>query len=95
LLTVKLDSREGDYRIDVGPVGNRMLNDLVMHCHRAIITAKLNDIDPPDVLARIADTPQNRLLELLPWKWKTSNLQAAASAMAAISYVYIIRRASL
>jgi len=35
-------------------------------------TAKLNDVDPQawlaDVLARIADTPQSRLAELLPWK---------------------------
>ncbi|NDV89506.1 IS66 family transposase [Aurantimonas aggregata] len=38
-----------------------------------IATAKLNDIDPQawlaDVLARIADTPQTRLGELLPWDW--------------------------
>ncbi len=38
-----------------------------------IATAKLNDIDPQawlaDVLARIADTPQTRLHELLPWNW--------------------------
>ena len=37
-------------------------------------TAKLNDIDPQawlaDVLARIADIPQNRLHELLPWNWR-------------------------
>ena len=47
-----------------------------------IMTAKLNDIDPlawlADVLARIADMPQSRLPELLPWKWKKPNLQAAA-----------------
>ena len=34
-------------------------------------TAKLNDVDPQawlaDVLGRIAETPQNRLDELLPW----------------------------
>ena len=34
-------------------------------------TAKLNDVDPQawlaDVLARIADTPQTRLHEILPW----------------------------
>ncbi|WP_435540360.1 transposase domain-containing protein, partial [Azospirillum sp. ST 5-10] len=39
-----------------------------------ITTAKLNDVDPQawlaDVLARIADLPQNRLPELLPWNWK-------------------------
>ncbi len=37
-------------------------------------TAKLNDVDPQawlaDVLARIADTPQHRLAELLPWNWR-------------------------
>jgi transposase len=36
-------------------------------------TAKLNNIDPQewlaDVLARIADIPQSRLSELLPWNW--------------------------
>ncbi|WP_447725667.1 IS66 family transposase [Sphingomonas koreensis] len=38
-----------------------------------IVTARLNDIDPQtwlaDVLARIADIPQRRLHELLPWNW--------------------------
>ncbi len=38
-----------------------------------IMTARLNDIDPKawlaDVLARIADIPQSRLDELLPWNW--------------------------
>ena len=38
-------------------------------------TAKLNGIDPQawlaDVLARTADIPQNRLIELLPWNWRT------------------------
>ncbi len=36
-------------------------------------TAKLNDVDPQawlaDVLGRIADTPQSRLHQLLPWSW--------------------------
>ena len=36
-------------------------------------TAKLNDVDPQawlaDVLGRIAETPQTRLEELLPWNW--------------------------
>jgi len=45
-----------------------------------IQTAKLNDIDPEawlaDVLARIADMPQTKLAELLPWKW-ARNLSAA------------------
>ena len=47
-----------------------------------INTAKLNDIDPlawlADVLARIADTPQSRLPDLLPWNWAPLRLQAAA-----------------
>jgi transposase len=47
-----------------------------------IATAKLNDVDPlawlADVLARIADIPQSRLPELLPWQWKASGLQKAA-----------------
>ena len=37
-------------------------------------TAKLNDVDPQawlsDVLERLADLPQTRLHELLPWHWK-------------------------
>jgi hypothetical protein len=43
-----------------------------------IQTAKLNDVDPQawlaDVLARIADTPQTRLAELLPWNWAANHL---------------------
>ena len=39
-----------------------------------IVTAKLNDIDPQawlaDVLARISDQSQHRLVELLPWNWR-------------------------
>jgi len=39
-----------------------------------IVTAKLNDVDPQawlaDVLARINDTPNPRLHELLPWQCK-------------------------
>lgn len=41
-----------------------------------IVSAKMNDIDPQtwlaDVLARIADLPQNRLPELLHWNWKAA-----------------------
>jgi transposase len=48
-----------------------------------IMTAKLNDVDPQawlaDVLARIAEIPQARLSELLPWNWKPPQLQAAAA----------------
>ncbi|MGF7156651.1 transposase [Novosphingobium gossypii] len=42
-------------------------------------TARLNDVDPlawfTDVLARIADIPQSRLHELLPWNWKAAQQQ--------------------
>lgn len=45
-------------------------------------TAKLNDVDPQvwlaDVLARIADTPQSRLADLLPWNWKAQSARMAA-----------------
>ena len=45
-------------------------------------TAKLNDADPQawlaDVLARIADAPQSRLADLLPWNWKAQSARLAA-----------------
>lgn len=51
-----------------------------------INTARLNDVDPllwlTDVLARIADLPQRRLHELLPWEWKALR-QAEMTEMAA------------
>jgi transposase len=51
-----------------------------------IQTAKLNDIDPlawlADVLARIADIPQNRLAELLPWEWKRKTPDRTAAQAA-------------
>ena len=49
-----------------------------------IMTAKLNDIDPQawlaDVLARIAETPQNRLADLLPWNWSAESMPQQAAA---------------
>jgi transposase len=46
-----------------------------------IATAKLNNIDPQawlaDVLAQIADLPQNRLSELLPWNWRAAGAQSS------------------
>jgi transposase len=48
-----------------------------------IVTAKMNDIDPQawlaDVLTRIADIPQTRLHELLPWNWKVAREEKAAA----------------
>ena len=45
-------------------------------------TAKLNDIDPQawlaDVLERIAQHPNGRLHELLPWNWTTNSQSLAA-----------------
>lgn len=48
-----------------------------------IATARLNGIDPQawlaDVLGRIADIPQSRLAELLPWKWCHHNVTQIAA----------------
>ncbi len=48
-----------------------------------ILTAKLNNGDPQawlaNVLARIAETPQNRQHELLPWNWKTDQPETKAA----------------
>jgi transposase len=49
-----------------------------------ITTAKLNDVDPQawlaDVLARIADIPQARVHELLPWNWRPLKTRARHAA---------------
>jgi hypothetical protein len=49
-----------------------------------IQTAKLNGVDPrawlADVLTRIADMPQQRLHELLPWNWKKQQNMAFGTA---------------
>lgn len=49
-----------------------------------IQTAKLNGVDPrawlADVLARIADMPQQRLHELLAWNWKKQQNMAPSAA---------------
>jgi transposase len=51
-----------------------------------IMTAKLNDVDPlnwlTDVLARIAEIPQHRLGELLPWNWQSAESHPAATQAA-------------
>src|SRR3984957_4768590 len=45
--------------------------------------ARLNDVDPEawlgDVISRIADHPNTKIDELLPWKWTTPGSQAIAA----------------
>ena len=45
--------------------------------------ARLNNVDPQawlaDVLARIADTPQTKLAELLPWNSRAESLRQKAA----------------
>jgi hypothetical protein len=49
-----------------------------------IQTAKLNDVDPQawlaDTLSRIAETPQSRLGDLLPWSWTDGSSLSRAAA---------------
>jgi transposase len=51
-----------------------------------IQTCRLNDVDPlvwlTDVLTRIAELPQGRVHELLPWEWKKLRDQAALAEAA-------------
>jgi transposase len=51
-----------------------------------IMTARLNSVDPKawlaDVFRRIAEIPQSRLHELLPWEWE-AKAENAATAQAA------------
>jgi transposase len=51
-----------------------------------IVTTKLNDVDPQawlaDVLTRIANLPQGRLFELLPWNW-SAHVRSVAPPQAA------------
>ena len=46
-------------------------------------TARLNDVDPQawlaDTLGRIAETPQTRLDELLPWNWNAARRRDLAA----------------
>lgn len=64
-------------------VGSDRGGDRAAFMYTLIGTAKLNDIDPQawlaDVLARIADIPQSRLHELLPWNWKATAQQLKAA----------------
>lgn len=49
-----------------------------------IETAKMNGLDPQaylaDILDRIHDHKNNRLAELLPWNWETSNATRSKAA---------------
>jgi transposase len=49
-----------------------------------IETCKMNDVDPQawlaDVLARLPDHPANKVVDLLPWKWKATQQPKAAAA---------------
>ena len=51
--------------------------------HTLIETARLNDVDPEawlgDVISRIADHPNTKIDELLPWKWSRAGSQAIAA----------------
>jgi|GEM_PF-1813406 transposase len=63
-------------------------------------TAKLNDIDPQawlaDVLAQIADIPQSRLHELLPWNWCATDDQRQAARSAVLTgCIHISRMGSI
>ena len=59
------------------------LPGLLLNTTALIVTAKLNDVDPQawlaDVLARIAELPQTRVHELLPWNWKAARSQTLAA----------------
>ena len=47
-------------------------------------TCKMNDVDPQawlaDVLARLPDHPANKVADLLPWNWKTTQQPNIAAA---------------
>jgi hypothetical protein len=53
-------------------VGSDRCGDRVAMMFSLIATCRFNDVDPlawlTDVLTRIADLPQTRLHELLPWQ---------------------------
>ena len=56
--------------------GSERGGDRAAFMYTLIVTANMNDIDPQawmaDVLARLPDMPASRVLELLPWNWKTT-----------------------
>ena len=58
-------------------VGSDRGGERAAFMYTMIGTAKLNDVDPlawlADALGQIADIPQSRLHELLPWNWRASS----------------------
>jgi hypothetical protein len=60
----------------VRSVGSQRGAERAAVMYTLIQTAKLNDVDPQAWLAHvlrcIADTPQARLADLLPWNWVSS-----------------------
>lgn len=57
--------------------------DRAAFTYTLIGTAKLNDVDPQawlaDALTRMADMPQTRLAELLPWNWHKRRIALKAA----------------
>jgi hypothetical protein len=52
-------------------------------------TARLNDVNPEawldDVISRIADHPNTKIDELLPWKWTRAGSQGIAAELLPIT----------
>jgi len=65
-------------------VGSDRGGERTAFLYTLIGTAKLNDVDPlawlADALGKLADIPQSRLHELLPWNWKTTAAQLPVAA---------------
>ena len=57
--------------------------DRAAFMYTLIVTAKMNDIDPQawlaDTLNRIANLPQSRLNDLLPWNWQNTAARKIAA----------------
>jgi hypothetical protein len=86
----KTYAREG-IEIDVSTLADRVgacvvaLDPIVQAIRTHVMSAERIHADDPqawlaDVLARIANIPQSRLHELLPWMWKCAAPNPAAQA---------------
>ncbi len=82
MVTLSSDHRSGFSRLSTKDGGGKWTDarkvpdrqrDRAAFMYSLIVTARMNDVDPQawlgNVLARIANTPQNRPGELLPWNW--------------------------